>query len=179
MIHTIQVDRVLREAVATPYSNLVTRPTGAAVRNGIQQRIDATGCSTARLDFSAVGLIDLSCADEVVAKLLLGADPSSETYVLLMGIDDHHAETIDHVLDRHSLAVAARQLTGEPLLLGRVGHDARSAFGQVLVSGPGDADTMATALRWTVERAADALLALALLRLVTTQGGRYQPLPLA
>ena len=179
MIHTIQVDRILREAVATPYTNLVTRPTGAAVRNGIQQQIDEVGCSTAWLDFSSVGLIDLSCADEVVAKLLLGTDPSSNRYVLLMGIDEHHAEAIDHVLDHHSLAVAARQLTGEPLLLGRVGCDARAAFVQVLAMGPGDASTMATALRWTVERAADALLALALLRLVAADSGSYHPLPLA
>lgn len=179
MIHTIQVDRVLREAVATPYTNLVTRPTGAAVRNGIQQQIEAIGCSTAKLDFSAVGLIDLSCADEVVAKLLLGTEPSSNRFVLLLGIDEHHAEAIDHVLDHHSIAIVARQLTGEPLLLGRVGRDARVAFGQVLALGPGDAATLAVALRWSVERAADALLALALLRLVSADGGRYQPLPLA
>ena len=179
MIHTIQVDRVLREAVATPYANLVTRPTGAAVRYGIQQRMDAAGCSTARLDFSAVGLIDLSCADEVIAKLLLGTEPSSDRYVLLMGIDEHHAEAIDHVLDHHAIAVAARQLTGEPLLLGRVGRDARRAFAQVMYSGPGNAEDLADTLRWTVERAADALLALALLRLVTARSGRYHPLPLA
>lgn len=178
MIHTIPVDRVLHEAVATPYRDLVTRPTGVAVREGINQRMDQAGCSTAALDFSAVGLIDFSCADEVVAKLLLATHPSSDRYLLLMGLDDHHAEAIDHVLGNHSLAVAALQLTGQPLLLGRVGRDAREAFGRILALGPGEPADLAEALRWTIDRAADAVLALALLRLVVADGGRYRPLPL-
>ena len=178
MIHTIHVDRVLHEAVATPYRDLVTRPTGVAVRKGITRRIEDLGCSMAALDFSSVGLIDLSCADEVVAKLLLMTDPSSDRYVLLLGLDEHHAEAIDHVLGHHSLAVAATQVTGEPLLLGRVGHDARTAFRHALALGPGEAADLADALRWTIDRAADALQALALLRLVVAGDGRYHPLTL-
>ena len=178
MIHTIPVDRVLHETVATPYRNLVTRPTGAAVRRGITQRMDAIGCSTAALDFSAVGLIDFSCADEVVAKLLLSTDPTSDRYLLLMGLEDHHAEAIDHVLGNHSLAVAAIQLTGDQLLLGRVGDDARVAFSHILALGPGNPSDLADALRWTIQRAANAVQALALLRLVVAHSGRYRPLPL-
>jgi len=178
MIHTIPVDRVLRETVATPYRNLVTRPTGVAVRRGITQRMDAIGCSTAALDFSSVGLIDFSCADEVVAKLLLGTDPTSDRYLLLMGLEDHHAEAIEHVLGNHSLAVAAIQLTGDQLLLGRVGQDARIAFSHILALGPGEPADLAGALRWTIKRAANAVQALALLRLVVAHSGRYRPLPL-
>ena len=36
MIQTIQIGHLLRETVASPYRNLVTRPTGAAVRNRIE-----------------------------------------------------------------------------------------------------------------------------------------------
>ena len=36
MIETIPVARMLREAVTTPYLNLVTRPTGVAVRGRIE-----------------------------------------------------------------------------------------------------------------------------------------------
>ena len=39
--------------------------------------------------------------------LLLETDPTSDRYLLLMGLEDHHAEAIDHVLGNHSLAVAA------------------------------------------------------------------------
>ena len=37
MIQTIHIGHLLRETVASPYRNLVTRPTGAAIRSRIQQ----------------------------------------------------------------------------------------------------------------------------------------------
>ena len=78
MIQTICLGHVLREAVTTPYRNLVTRPTGAAVRGRIERTMRDSGCHVALLDFSDVELLDLSCADEIVAKLLLLSAPSSE-----------------------------------------------------------------------------------------------------
>ena len=80
MIETIQIGRVLREALATPYRNLVTRPTGAAVRDRIEAALDDSDCLCAYLDFSDIDLLDLSCADEVVAKLLT-ADRGSQFVV--------------------------------------------------------------------------------------------------
>ena len=37
MIQTIHIGHLLRETVTSPYRNLVTRPTGAAIRNSEQQ----------------------------------------------------------------------------------------------------------------------------------------------
>ena len=71
MIQTIHIGHLLRETVASPYRNLVTRPTGAAIRNRIQETMADSDCLTALLDFSGIELLDFSCADEVVAKLLL------------------------------------------------------------------------------------------------------------
>ena len=71
MIQTIHIGHLLRETVASPYRNLVTRPTGAAIRNRIQETMAGSDCLTALLDFSDIELLDFSCADEVVAKLLL------------------------------------------------------------------------------------------------------------
>ena len=76
MIQTIRIGLLLREAVATPYRNLVTRPTGAAVRGRIEEALAESGCLTALLDFSDIELLDFSCADEVVAKLLLAGSPT-------------------------------------------------------------------------------------------------------
>ena len=67
---------MLREAVATPYRNLVTRATGAAVRGRIEAALERSTCDVAVLDFSEVALLDFSCADEIVAKLVLAARPS-------------------------------------------------------------------------------------------------------
>jgi len=132
MIQTIRIGTLLRETVASPYRNLVTRPTGAAIRNRIQAAIADSDCHTALLDFSDIELLDLSCADEVVAKLLLGW----------------------------------------------VTADARTAFACLCERGAQLAVDLAGALGWPAARAAAALEALVLHRVVQTDGDRYQPLPI-
>lgn len=176
MILTIRLDDVLRTAAPAPSRLLVTRPTGAAVRGAIQLAIAASEAPTTRLDFGAVELIDFSCADEVVAKLLLAVEAGR--YVVLWNVDESQAEAIDHVLDRQGLAVVAAPRGGSPRVLGRTTPDLVTAFEAVLVAGPGDATRLAAHLAWSVERAADALQALALRRLVLAAGGTFSPLPL-
>ena len=72
MINHIDLSTVLRRTVCDLYSDLVTRPTGAAVRSGIEQLLSEMRDPTLTvIDFTHVGLLDFSCADEIVAKLLL------------------------------------------------------------------------------------------------------------
>ena len=85
MIQTIHIALLLRETVRAPYRNLLTRPTGAAVRSWIQKAIALSDAPTTMLDFTEVGLLDFSCADEIVAKLLLDTDPGTDRYVMLLG----------------------------------------------------------------------------------------------
>lgn len=171
MIHIIRLD-----CIATPHRDLVTRSTGAIVRAGIERAIAEARCRAALLDFSAVGLIDFSCADEIVAKLLRAAGPAAEWYLLLGGLKEDHLEAIDQVLGRQGLAVAAVERHGAPpRLLGHTNPDLCAAFERVHSLGPGDALLLALALDWTLDRAADALQALALLRLVHAREGRYEP----
>ena len=72
MMH-IDLSSMLRQTLSCElYSNLVTRPTGAAVRTQIETLLDdSRERSLTVIDFSHVGMIDFSCADEFVAKLLL------------------------------------------------------------------------------------------------------------
>ena len=177
-MQTIPLGRVLRETVATPYRDLVTRPTGAAVRGWIEKAIAGSAAPTTLLDFTEVGLLDFSCADEIVAKLLLDTDPRSDHYVMLLGTREDHTEAIDHVLNHHALAIAVVTTPGEPpRLLGRVTPELERVFRCVFRLGPGDAASIAETLGWTLERAADALLTLALLRLLRAEAGTFQPLP--
>ena len=68
---SIDVGEVLQRSVASLYSSLVTRPTGRAVRMAIETQLQGAGSlSISLIDFSEVGIIDYSCADKVVAKLL-------------------------------------------------------------------------------------------------------------
>jgi hypothetical protein len=178
VILTIRVDALLRDAVASPYRMLVTRPTGAAVRGRIQAVLAASDCEAALLDFSAVELLDLSCADEVVAKLLAAADTACR-YVLLGGLCENQREAIEHVLRNHRLAVAVvLPAAARPALLGWVTDDLRAAFDAVCsADAPVDAATVATGLGWSAARAAETLETLAEHRVVREAGGRYRPLP--
>ena len=178
MIQTIRIGSLLRETVAAPYRNLVTRPTGAAIRNRIQAAIAGSDCHTALLDFSDIELLDLSCADEVVAKLLLDDGERGSRFVVLSGLREDQHEAIEHVLTTHRLAVAAMP-GGEhpaPRLLGWVSADARAAFAFLCERGALLAADLAGALDWPAARAEEALEALAVHRLIQTDGDRYQPL---
>jgi hypothetical protein len=178
VIQTIRIGHLLREAVAAPYRNLVTRPTGAAVRTRIEQTLAGSSCLTALLDFSEIELVDLSCADEVVAKLLL-ADRNAYFFVL-QGLREDQHEAIDHVLTHHRLAVAAvPPEKGEPRLLGWVPADAREAFGCICSRGPLGAGDLARALGWLESRSREALRSLAARRLVRPLGDLYHPVPTA
>src|SRR5512139_2070703 len=146
MILTIRLDDILRITGPAPSRHLVTRPTGAAIRGAIQSAIAASPAPTTRLDFAAVELIDFSCADEIVAKLLLATE--SGRYVVVCNVDESQAEAIDHVLDRQDLAVVALPRDGTPCVLGRTTPDLRAAFAAVLAAGPGDSTRLAAHLAW-------------------------------
>jgi hypothetical protein len=178
LIQIIRIGHLLREAVAAPYRNLVTRPTGAAVRTRIEETLAGSDCLTVLLDFSEIELVDLSCADEVVAKLLLAG--RTACFVVLQGLREDHHEAIDHVLTHNRLAVAAVPPgSREPRLLGWVPADARAAFACICDRGPLGVAELSRALGWLEARSRDALRELALHRLVRPIGELYYPLPTA
>jgi hypothetical protein len=107
----IDVGMVLQRSVASLYSHLVTRPTGRAVRLAIESQLaEAERPSVSMIDLSEVTILDFSCADEVVAKLLLRflkADRPSEAFFVLRGVSAGHLDQIETVLERqHLLAVS-------------------------------------------------------------------------
>src|SRR5438094_122804 len=96
---------VLQESISGVYADLVTRPTGRVVRERIERAIAGGSVgeiTVARIDFTGVGCIDYSCADEIVAKLLR----DRFAVLVLSGITDGHREAIEPVLSGHGLAAA-------------------------------------------------------------------------
>lgn len=121
----VDVRALLERSVANLYSHLVTRPTGRAVRLAIESQLDELPKPAISLvDLSAVAILDYSCADEVVAKLLLrggeGGDEGEEgrTFFVLTGVQAHHRDPIEAVLERHDLSVVAETGSGRYELLG-------------------------------------------------------------
>ena len=180
MIETIRIGRLLRETVAAPYRNLVTRPTGAAVRSRIEEALARSTCHTAFLDFSDIELLDFSCADEVVAKLLMADTGRGVRFLVLQGLREDQHEAIEHVLTHHRLVMVALpgDEQGVPRLLGWVSADARTAFAYVSELGPLSDAELARALGWSDARSREALQALELHRLVRPDGELYHPLPI-
>ena len=100
MIQHIKVHEVLQQSVAGFYADLVTRPTGRAVRESIERALPAG--TIAVMDFTGVGCLDYSCADEIVAKLMLrycgqreGDDRAGDGYFLFRGLGEHHLDALE------------------------------------------------------------------------------------
>jgi hypothetical protein len=151
VINHIDVSSMLRKSVCELYSNLVTRPTGAAVRCEIEQELDRIGDRALTvIDFSHVGLLDFSCADEIVAKLLLqyvSTDaPRREVYFLFRGISESHMEAIEAVLERHKLALVTQRGDGESHLVGITDLEERRAWEIIAQLGAGVSADVADAI---------------------------------
>jgi hypothetical protein len=106
VIQQIMVYAVLQESVAGFYADLVTRPTGRAVRESIER--DLPVGTIAVMDFTGVGCIDYSCADEIVAKLVR----DKVRVLLLRGLTDAHREAIEPVLAGAGLAALCARPDG-------------------------------------------------------------------
>lgn len=117
------VREACRNLVAGDAVHLVTRETGQAVRSVIGREIGAlTAGEVMTLDFSGVGVIDFSCADECLAKLLtrLIAGEYGEKYLRLTGLGESQRENIHVALERKRLPALLVQPDGTWDCLGTI-----------------------------------------------------------
>ncbi len=171
----IDLSEVLKEASSTTYNNLVTRATGQAIRGRIENELaDGNRDQVAVIDFGAVGCLDFSCADEIVAKLLL--NHGEARYFLLLGVSPAQREAIEAVLERHHLAVAAQDRSGSMQVLGPIPEVARKAFGFLVKAGSADESEVIEHLDMNLDTARAALNELCDRHLVQFSSPRYQAL---
>jgi hypothetical protein len=175
----IDVGSVLRHSANLPYADLVTRSTGAAVRRCIEAEIASMGDDdVVTLDFTHIGMMDYSCADEVVAKLLLdlarrGGRPSS---LVFHGITDGHLEAIEDVLLHHGLALVVHFADGAARLVGAVSEEERSVWLLVHTRGATHVDQLAAE---SARESAELLIVLEALhdrRLLRRDGPTFAPI---
>jgi hypothetical protein len=165
---------VLRRTVANKYDDLVTRHTGRAVRSGIEQMLaHVDGSQAAVIDFGAVGCLDISCADEIVGKLL--RNDGEARYFVLRGVTEAHCEAISLVLERHGMAVVAKDREGRLQLLGPLEETLRKAFA-IVQAGPAGAAEVAERLDLSADVTRRALDELLQHRLVQQVADQYSPL---
>ncbi len=175
----IDVGAILQGALSGTRSDLVTRATGRTVRDGIEQRMSSgQGGAVAVIDFSRVGLLDFSCADEIVATLMrrcCDAGITSQQYLLFSGIKDAHLDAIEHVLHHHRLALVVRfSDLGMHRLVGMVDETERAVWEAVVRLQRAEAAEVAEATGLSEEDAAARLTALHRRRLVMRDGSVYR-----
>ncbi len=129
---SIDVSTLVRGTVASLHPNLVTRPTGRAVRAAIEGRlVGLHSLSVSLIDFTQIRVLDFSCADEVVAKLLLRymrPDRPRNAFFLFRASGDVQRHAVKEVLGRQGLAAVCDVGTGCFQLLGQASAGERRVW---------------------------------------------------
>jgi len=179
-MHKYDLHELIKEELKNGSSDLVTRPSGQVVRNRIETDIakEDNGAVIA-LDFSKIGIIDYSCADEIVAKLisrLLGGE-YGDKYFILTGLNENQEENIEVALERKDLAAMAEMRHGEKLLLGSLHNYLKETLDLILKNGKLTAKELSQAMNLEANTSGTRLLNLHKKRLVKRveeirEGGR-------
>ncbi len=115
----------LKEELKNGFTDLVTRQSGQVMRERIEREIsrENEGVVVA-LDFSGIGIIDYSCADEIIAKLAsrLLSNEYGNKFIVLTGLNDHQKENIEVALERKDLALISWMMDGRELVLGTLNN---------------------------------------------------------
>ena len=192
----LDVSAALARAECDLYSHLVTRATGRAVRGQLELLLGelAGGRRLAVLDFSRVGVLDFSCADEIVAQLLLrhgagrvaeaaasvaAAAAAASSWFYCRGLHEAHLEALEPVLAHHELALVVETIDGAVRLAGVASDDERAAWHLVHETGGGACAVLAAHGGRAAGDLAPWLARVAARRLVVDAEGGYWPLRLA
>lgn len=179
--------KLLKEELQNGSSDLVTRPSGQVVRSRIERDISKVkDGEVIALDFSQIGVIDYSCADEIVAKLisrLLGGEYGNK-YIILTGLNENQKENIEVALERKNLAVIVKMKDGKKVLIGSLNNYLKETLNLILKKGRLTAKELSEAMNLEANTSGTRLLNLYKKRLVKRTeeieyGGRvwvYEPL---
>jgi len=163
------LNKFLKEELKNGSSDLVTRPSGQVIRERIEKDIlKEDDGMVISLDFSKIGIIDYSCADEIVAKLIsrLLSNEYGNKYLLLTGLNENQQENIEVSLERKDLAVIAGKREGKKFLLGSLNNYLRETLALIVKNGRITARGLADTLKIEANTSGTRLLNLHKKRLV-------------
>ena len=112
------------------------------------------------LEFSKIGVIDYSCADEIVAKLIsrLVSNEYGDKYIVLTGLNENQKENIEVALERKDLAVMVEMKDGKRFLLGVLIIICRRRLTLYLKKGKITANDLSAALKLPANTSGTRLL---------------------
>jgi hypothetical protein len=147
---TYNLYKLLKEELKNGSSDLVTRQSGQAIRSRIERDLEnEKDGEVIALDFSKIGIIDYSCADEIVAKLIsrLLSGEYGDKYVVLTGLNENQKENIEVALERKELAVMAEMRNGTRILLGTLNNYLKQTLNLILKKGKITAKDLSEAMK--------------------------------
>ncbi len=127
--------KLLKEELRNGSNDLVTRPTGQIVRERIERDIKKEDDATViALDFSKIGIVDYSCADEIAAKLIsrLISGEYGDRYIVFTGLNENQKENIEVALERKGLAVIGWMRDKEKVLMGNLNKYLRDTLNLIV-----------------------------------------------
>ena len=161
--------KLLKEELKNGSSDLVTRPSGQAIRERIERDIEKEkDGEVISLDFSRIGVIDYSCADEIVAKLMsrLVSGEYGEKYIVLTELNENQKENIDVALERKDLAVTAQMKDGRKIIMGSINNYLQETLSYIFKKNKLTANDLSSALKLPANTSGTRLLNLYKKRLV-------------
>lgn len=161
--------KLLKEELKNGSSDLVTRQSGQVIRERIERDIaNEKDGEIIALDFSQVGVVDYSCADEIVAKLVsrLLSGEYGDKYIILTGLNENQKENIEVALERKDLAVMAELRDGGRALLGSLNNYLLKTLELILKKGRITAGELSDILKLPANTSGTRLLNLYKKRLV-------------
>lgn len=180
MKSSYDLNGILKEELKNGSADLVTRKSGQVIRDRVERDIagEQNGAVVA-LDFSSIGIIDYSCADEVVAKLVsrVQAGEYGEKYIALTGLNENQKENIEVALERKGLAAMAVMRDGKKIILGSLNNYLKETLNTILERGAISAKELSEILNLEANTSGTRLLNLYKKCLVkrreeTREGGR-------
>ncbi len=158
---TYHLYKLLKEELKNGSSYLVTRQSGKVIRDRIERDIagEKNGAVIA-LDFSKIGIIDYSCADEIVAKLIsrLLSGEYGDKYIILTGLNENQKENVEVALERKDMALMAEMNDGEKILLGNLNNYLQETLNLILGRGKITAGDLSDILRLPANTSGTRLL---------------------
>jgi hypothetical protein len=166
---TYNLYKLLKEELKNGFSDLVTRQSGQVIRERIERDIETEeNGSVIALDFSKIGVVDYSCADEIVAKLIsrLLSGEYGDKYIVLTGLNENQRENIEVALERKDLSVTAEMKDGKKILIGSLNNYLQETLNLVAQKKKITANDLSIALKLPANTSGTRLLNLHKKRLV-------------
>ena len=172
-MQTYNLYKLLKDELKNGSSDLVTRASGQVIRERIEKDLTKEKDSEViAIDFSKIGIIDYSCADEIVAKLIsrLLSGEYGDRYIVLTGLNDNQKENIEVALERKELAALAEMEKGKRIILGILNNYLKETLNFILKKGKITASDLCNALKLPANTGGTRLLNLHKKRLVKRIG---------